>query len=223
MKIRGLMIAAAATAAGVCTTVPVQAAVTFYATQDSFNAATINPQATETFETAAPGNTNWYQYGYTGNGFVVVGANYYTFTVDAGYGHASDWYDWGSGDSLFYGPNGTATFYFTRPVTAFSIDLATYIRDAGTVTVAGDGFSTTVQTAHNPTRTFFGLTSDIGLSSFTLTTNNFNNGLADNLTIASIFTPAAAVPEPATWAMMIIGFGLVGRAARDRRRRTVIA
>lgn len=29
--------------------------------------------------------------------------------------------------------------------------------------------------------------------------------------------PTAAVPEPATWAMMILGFGLVGAAARRRR------
>lgn len=223
MKTRDLMIGAAATAASVLTTIPTQAAVTFYTTQDSFSAATINPQTTETFETAPPGGTNWYQYGYNGNGFAVVGANYYTVTVDAGYGHASDWYDWRSGDSLFYGPGGTATFYFNQPVTAFSIDLATFLSDAGTVTVAGDGFSTTVQTAHNPTRTFFGLTSDIGLSSFTLKTNNLSNGLADNFTIASISATTAAVPEPAAWAMMLVGFGLIGRASRDRRRRTIIA
>ncbi|QMW24728.1 PEP-CTERM sorting domain-containing protein [Sandaracinobacteroides saxicola] len=36
----------------------------------------------------------------------------------------------------------------------------------------------------------------------------------DNLTIAS----AAAVPEPATWAMMIMGFGLVGVSMRRGRR-----
>lgn len=29
-------------------------------------------------------------------------------------------------------------------------------------------------------------------------------------------TPAAAVPEPASWAMMIAGFGLVGGALRRR-------
>lgn len=38
----------------------------------------------------------------------------------------------------------------------------------------------------------------------------------DNLAIA-------AVPEPATWAMMIGGFGLVGAASRRRRLRTVAA
>lgn len=33
----------------------------------------------------------------------------------------------------------------------------------------------------------------------------------------------SAVPEPATWATMILGFGLVGAAARRRRARTVAA
>jgi hypothetical protein len=33
----------------------------------------------------------------------------------------------------------------------------------------------------------------------------------------------AAVPEPATWAMMLVGFGMVGAASRYRRRRTIAA
>ena len=36
----------------------------------------------------------------------------------------------------------------------------------------------------------------------------------------SLYGIAAAVPEPATWAMMIGGFGLVGGALRSQRRRT---
>jgi hypothetical protein len=32
-----------------------------------------------------------------------------------------------------------------------------------------------------------------------------------------------AVPEPATWAMMMVGFGMVGAAARYRRRSTIAA
>ena len=40
--------------------------------------------------------------------------------------------------------------------------------------------------------------------------------------VALNVTPSAAVPEPASWAMLIAGFGLVGAAAR-RRRATVAA
>ncbi len=46
-------------------------------------------------------------------------------------------------------------------------------------------------------------------TSLTLTTNNVENW--SGLTIGS------AIPEPASWAMLIAGFGLVGAAARRRR------
>jgi len=36
-------------------------------------------------------------------------------------------------------------------------------------------------------------------------------------------TPPAAVPEPATWAMMLLGFGMMGGAIRYRRRSTTLA
>ncbi|WP_313669041.1 PEPxxWA-CTERM sorting domain-containing protein [Sandarakinorhabdus sp.] len=52
-------------------------------------------------------------------------------------------------------------------------------------------------------------------TSLTLTTNNVENW--SGLTIG-----APGVPEPASWAMLIAGFGLVGAAAR-RRRQTVSA
>jgi hypothetical protein len=38
-----------------------------------------------------------------------------------------------------------------------------------------------------------------------------------------IVTPAAAVPEPATWALMLAGFAMVGATMRYRRRRTTLA
>ena len=38
----------------------------------------------------------------------------------------------------------------------------------------------------------------------------------DNFTLGAA-TPVSAVPEPATWAMMIAGFGLAGSALRRRR------
>ncbi len=46
----------------------------------------------------------------------------------------------------------------------------------------------------------------------------FGSGQAATLRIS--LAPTAAVPEPATWAMMLIGFGGIGAAMR-RRRRTI--
>lgn len=37
------------------------------------------------------------------------------------------------------------------------------------------------------------------------------------------FIPAGAVPEPATWAMMLLGFGAIGFSLRSRRRHPVLA
>lgn len=41
-----------------------------------------------------------------------------------------------------------------------------------------------------------------------------------NVVIASV---SAAVPEPSTWAMMLVGFGMVGASIRYRRRPTKVA
>lgn len=39
----------------------------------------------------------------------------------------------------------------------------------------------------------------------------------DNFALSAIFDRGGVIPEPATWTMMIAGFGLVGAAARRRR------
>lgn len=48
------------------------------------------------------------------------------------------------------------------------------------------------------------------------------NGVNPGLSNIS-FSAAGAVPEPASWAMLIAGFGLVGAAARRRRQTVVLA
>lgn len=51
-------------------------------------------------------------------------------------------------------------------------------------------------------------------------TNNFFPDQNSTLTISQL---ASAVPEPTTWAMMLIGFGAVGFAMRRRKVRTTIS
>jgi hypothetical protein len=60
--------------------------------------------------------------------------------------------------------------------------------------------------------------------------NDFT-GFVDNVRVSTsggddainfeVPTPSGAVPEPASWAMMVGGFGLVGAAMRSRRKQTI--
>lgn len=59
----------------------------------------------------------------------------------------------------------------------------------------------------------FGDTSTSGLI---LQFNRFGSFAIDNLTFSVNATPSGAVPEPAIWAMMIAGFGMIGSAMRRR-------
>ncbi len=101
----------------------------------------------------------------------------------------------------------------------------------GTLTGILDGLSPTF-TASIPVSAFTGVTSTFftdpmqQLTNFSIGMSDANptvsvvNGQLQSFTAASVGTfgsgPASVVPEPATWAMMIIGFGLVGSAMRRR-------
>jgi PEP-CTERM motif len=67
---------------------------------------------------------------------------------------------------------------------------------------------------------------DFGLQSFRVTglgpdgASTFNG---DFQLLTSGQIEIAAVPEPATWAMLIIGFGMVGGTLRTRRRQVAFA
>jgi hypothetical protein len=47
--------------------------------------------------------------------------------------------------------------------------------------------------------------------------------LTDNFTVNGNVLAAGAVPEPATWAMLILGFGFAGAAMRQRRGKTAVS
>jgi hypothetical protein len=94
-----------------------------------------------------------------------------------------------------------------------------------------------VETGGASTLVFFGgdqIGPDIGVGPLGWTVYSYTvtgSGL-DTLTFSSIQSPAfngidsvslVGVPEPASWAMLISGFGLVGAAARRRRQGTVAA
>lgn len=63
-----------------------------------------------------------------------------------------------------------------------------------------------------------------GTNRISITVGNFGGGVPQSgvQSIASIGS-AAAVPEPSTWALMLLGFGFVGGAMRSARRREKIS
>ena len=127
-----------------------------------------------------------------------------------------------SNSSMFYtfGVDGTfelSFLYSPRPgVGAASNGITLFLNGVkmdppGEITGAG-GY-TTNWTSHNVS--FQAKEGDI-LSFAATGTSDSLGGYLDNITIS-------AVPEPATWAMMIAGFGLAGAAIRRRRNAFAVA
>lgn len=86
-----------------------------------------------------------------------------------------------------------------------------------------DGQTTTTLGAFSPStfgvwQQFSGQYSNGGATSLTLRIINLNNLAAGNDLGLDDISFANAVPEPATWAMLIAGFGLVGASMRRRSR-----
>ncbi len=69
------------------------------------------------------------------------------------------------------------------------------------------------------TATFAGSFASLGMTQGTYTWTWGSGATADSLTInIGRVTQPGAVPEPATWAMLILGFGILGGALRRRKR-----
>jgi hypothetical protein len=61
----------------------------------------------------------------------------------------------------------------------------------------------------------------IGIGTYTFTTTGTATG-ANGAYGGSLAFNAAAVPEPATWGLMVVGFGMIGAAARSRKVKTSV-
>jgi hypothetical protein len=118
--------------------------------------------------------------------------------------------------------SGSYSFLLTSTTANFDPFLALYsgtFNPASPLTnlvVANDDFTTGNSTLSGFTYAL------LASSNYTAVITGFNN--ADFGTYALTISTAAeaAIPEPATWALMLVGFGAVGASARYRRRGTAV-
>lgn len=168
----------------------------------AFDAATVGSN-TITFETALPA------------GVSISGGS---TTNNSGCGALCGFNTTLGGQNFLSLSGGSATFNFVTPISffgAYFTGIQTDLVPQETVTFS-DGSS---QTINFPTSTggggaFIGFT-DFGKSISSVTINATNDIIAiDDVRYGN---PSAAVPEPATWAMMFVGLGGLGVMMRRRR------
>ena len=109
---------------------------------------------------------------------------------------------------------------FASSLTSFDLDIAGYspttltIYDKSGATLLSVSVALTFGAFSDPgVYSHYGVTSSNGIGGFSFTGGASGNTSIDNLVVNS----GAAVPEPASWALMIGGFGLAGAALRRRR------
>ena len=176
------------------------------------------------------------QYVYYPTGFTLQGA---TFTPQRGSLYVTDpaWYGaywWGEGRFLELDVDDPATNSGLRnPLTisfapthafAFEFQYLSYPlnpegKTFGVTLSTGDAFE--LATGNAFTRlsglSFFGVISDQAFSSVTLDLPDFGAyNITDNFRIGAP-DPSAAIPEPAAWTLMLMGFAALGAALRRRR------
>jgi hypothetical protein len=101
----------------------------------------------------------------------------------------------------------------------------------GTPGFASIGFGTGIFATLNVNSATLGFTQLVGPNLFSGTaanpvfsTGTFNlSGLVSGNSVLTISSLVSAAPEPGTWAMMILGFGMAGAGLRYRRRTTSVS
>ena len=142
------------------------------------------------------------QYGYNAQGYGAIGRDFGSDVLSTNYEPLTITFAQAvNAFSINFGALGTAFANLSSPVTF-------------TFTVGGISGSAT-EGANLSGLSFFGLTSDTAFTSVTIS-NTSANQFFDNVTYQA--APASSdVPEPASWAMMVGGFGLLGGALRRKK------
>ena len=189
------------------------AAPTFYTDEAAFLAAA--PATTlESFESATT--------------FGVFAFNFGDITVtDTGFNAIYQGHFPTDGTKNLFINSSSLTFTRANPskFTAFGIDVVKPVIEGGDITFMTDNgsatFSVDTTGLNYAKRFFFGVIDPAGFTQATLAPTVSGDLLEYDRLQSS--TLQAGVPEPASWAMMLVGFGLAGSAVRRRRTAAVAA
>lgn len=208
MKVSTWLLAGAAILAAV----PAGAATTIYSTRAAFNAAAGGGLSLESFETPVATSGSLTYAGFTVTevgGIPGIAHSSVVSLVPAALSDGQFYINYDDNDPS------VLTFVFNTAINAIGFNLAF---DGAQTATFGGGVTGSLALAAN-TNGFFGAISDTAFTTFTIDVSGGPNVGIDALAFGTAAT--AGVPEPATWAMTIAGFGLLGGALRRRQRASI--
>ena len=189
------------------------AAPTAYTSDAAWTAAAPGALTLQSFEVAPTGSA-------TSLNFGNVNFNCTGSTYCPGFFGRSTIFATDGAFSVFFATPDTATFIFNSAITAFGVDVIG-LGDVGVTDffITNGSGSLALQSNYSVpggTVTFAGLIDSAGFTQITFSGTRADDGIYfDRLRFGG--TPGGVVPEPATWAMMIIGFGAAGSMIRRRK------
>lgn len=215
-RVHTALVAAAVAAAGAT---GAAAAVTGYADAAAFSAAT-SSLATENFNDSS-------KFAYTGSvpitypGFSITRSNPTSNVADNRVDRGSRDLNFNSTGQVYAitDKSTVLTLHFNMPITAFGATFAGFNNfDQSRIVVGRDLVNPGPSTFLG--QRFFGLVSDTPFDSLNFSSFNTETAVSDIFSFDdALFGNAIApgVPEPASWAMLITGFGVIGTVMRRRR------